>query len=92
MRINRYVLDNNIWVSYFITNRQQKIMDIINRNRLIIFSCDELIAEFTAVLKYEHIQKYKVNIPRPVDLLKEITTHFYNKISNKKLYPSRCKR
>jgi len=29
MRINRVVLDNNIWISYFITGNEQKLIDII---------------------------------------------------------------
>ena len=76
MRVNRFVLDNNIWVSYFITNNLQRIINIIDFYEIAIFSCDELIAEFTTVLKYEHVQKYKVNIPKAVKLLKEVTTHF----------------
>lgn len=41
MRVNRFVLDNNIWISYFITNNQQKIIDIIDLYEIDIFSCDE---------------------------------------------------
>lgn len=76
MKINRFVLDNNIWISYFITNQQQKIINIIDFYKIDVFSCNELIAEFNAVLHYNHIQKYKVNIPKALKLLKEITTHF----------------
>ena len=76
MRINRFVLDNNIWISYFITNKQQKIVDILDAYEIVIFLCDELIKEFTTVLRYPHLQKYKVNIPKALKLLKEITTHF----------------
>lgn len=76
MRINRFVLDNNIWISYFITNKQQKIVDILDAYEIDIFLCDELIKEFTTVLRYPHLQKYKVNIPKALKLLKEITTHF----------------
>jgi len=76
MRIKRFVLDNNIWISYFITNNQQKIIDIIECNEIDIFSCDELIHEFNTVLHYNHIKKYHVNIPKAVKLLKEITTSF----------------
>lgn len=76
MRVNRFVLDNNIWISYFITNNQQKIIDIIDLYEIDIFSCDELMNEFVAVLNYEHIKKYRINIPSAVNLLKEITTHF----------------
>ncbi len=45
MRNNRFVLDNNIWISYFITNNQQKIIDIISEFEIDIFICDELIDE-----------------------------------------------
>ncbi len=76
MRVNRFVLDNNIRISYFITNQQQKIIDIISLHKIDVFCCDELVAEFNAVLNYDHIQKYRVNVPKSVNLLKEITTHF----------------
>lgn len=76
MRVKRFVLDNNIWVSYFIKRNEQKIIDIIDVYDIAILSCDELINEFTKVLNYEHLKKYKVNIPQAVSLLKEITTHF----------------
>jgi len=87
MRNDSYVLDNNIWISYFITNRQQKIVDIINKNALTVFSCKELIAEFITVLKYEHIQKFKINIPKSIKLLKEITTYFTIKYPIKNYIP-----
>ena len=76
MRSERFVLDNNIWISYFITNSQQRIVDIIDYYEIAIFSSDELIDEFNTVLKYKHLQKFKINIPKSVRLLKEITTHF----------------
>ncbi len=76
MRINRFVLDNNIWISYFITNQQQKIIDIISLYEIDIFCCDELVAEFNAVLNYDHIRKYRVNVSKSIKLLNEITTHF----------------
>ena len=76
MRSERFVLDNNIWISYFITNSQQRIIDIIDYYEIAIFSSDELIDEFITVLKYERLQKFKINVPKSVRLLKEITTHF----------------
>ncbi len=76
MRVNRFVLDNNIWISYFITNSQQKVIEIIEKYEIDIFSCDELINEFKAVLQYAHLQKYKVNSPKAIKLLTAITTHF----------------
>jgi uncharacterized protein len=76
MRVNRFVLDTNIWISYFITNSHQRIIGIIDLYEIDIFSCEELIQEFSEVLKYEHLRKYKVNIPKAVRLLREITTNF----------------
>jgi uncharacterized protein len=76
MRVNRFVLDTNIWISYFITNSHHRIIDIIDLYEIDIFSCEELIQEFGKVLKYEHLRKYKVNIPKAIRLLSEITTNF----------------
>jgi uncharacterized protein len=76
MRVKRFVLDNNIWVSYFIKRNEQKIIDIIDVYDIAILSCDELINEFATVLNYEHLKKYMVNIPQAVSSLKEMTTHF----------------
>ncbi len=76
MRINRFVLANNIWIGYFITNSHQRVIDIIDLYGIAIFTFDELLDEFVNVLNYKHLLKYKVNIPRAVNLLKEITTHF----------------
>lgn len=76
MRVNRFVLDNNIWISYFITNNHHRVIDIINQYEIAIFSCDELVEEFMTVLKYKHLLKYKVNISKAVKLLSEVTTHF----------------
>ncbi|MDI9364434.1 MAG: putative toxin-antitoxin system toxin component, PIN family [Flavobacterium sp.] len=75
MRFNRFVLDNNIWVSYFITNQQQKLIDIITKTKLDVFICDELLYEFETVLQYPHLQKFKVDIRNAVWLMKDITLH-----------------
>jgi|694.fasta_scaffold12773_7 putative PIN family toxin of toxin-antitoxin system len=76
MRVNRFVLDTNILISYFITNNHQRIIDVIDLYEIDIFSCDELISEFSKVLGYEHIKKYRLNVRKAVKLLKEITTDF----------------
>ncbi len=76
MRVNRFVLDNNIWISYFITNQQQKIIDLIYAFEIEIFSCAELLEEFTEVLDYPHVKKFGVDIPKSVKLLRTITTDF----------------
>ena len=45
MRINKFVLDNNIWISYLITGKDQRLIDIISNNDLTVFSCNELLEE-----------------------------------------------
>ena len=76
MRAGRFVLDTNVWISYFITNRHQRIVEIIDFYEIAVFSCDELLYEFAEVLEYDRLLKYKVNIPKAVKLIREITTHF----------------
>ena len=73
MRNDRFVLDNNIWVSYFITQTEQKLIDLISINDLIIFSCNELLEELERVLRYSHLQKFKINIGKALKLVKSIT-------------------
>lgn len=76
MRINKFVLDNNIWISYFIRANEQSLINIINKNDLTIFSCDELLEEFERVLNYPHIKKFNVNIFYALKTVKNITTHY----------------
>jgi len=76
MRKNRFVLDNNVWISYFIAKRQQIIIDIATKNHINIFACDELIEEFKEVLQYPHLKKYSTNIKEAVKIIKDITVPF----------------
>jgi putative PIN family toxin of toxin-antitoxin system len=76
MRIDRFVLDANIWVSYLITKTEQDLIDIIDSNDLTVFRCDELLTEITRVLKYPRLLPYNVNVPAALKLIKETTTHF----------------
>ena len=68
--------DNNIWISYFIRANEQSLINIINKNDLTIFSCDELLEEFERVLNYPHIKKFNVNIFYALKTVKNITTHY----------------
>ena len=76
MRINRFVLDNNIWISYFITRQVDKLLWIIDKHELTVFSCDELIEELRLVLNYPHLKKFNVNVAEAVRVLKKATVHF----------------
>jgi putative PIN family toxin of toxin-antitoxin system len=75
MRINRFVLDNNIWVSYFITKNEDRLLQIIEKNELTIYSCDELVQELRTVLNYSHLKKFSVNVSEAVKVLLKATLH-----------------
>jgi putative PIN family toxin of toxin-antitoxin system len=62
MRVNRFVLDANIWVSYLITEMEKHLVDMIADNDLTVFRCDELLAEVARVLRYPRLIKYNVNV------------------------------
>ncbi len=70
MRVNRYVLDANIWVSYLITESEQKIIDIIADNDLSVFRCDELLAEIARVLHYPRLRKYYIDVSYALKVVK----------------------
>ena len=76
MRVDRFVFDNNIWVSYLITGKEQKLIDIIDDNDLTVFSCDELLAEIRRVLNYPHLKRYNINVSYALKIVKAVTVHY----------------
>jgi uncharacterized protein len=43
MRINKYVLDANIWLSYFISGKTIFLVKIVASRDVTIYRCDELL-------------------------------------------------
>ena len=76
MRIQKFVLDTNIWISYLITKQENKLLKIIAENDLIIFSCDELLHEIRVVLNYKHLKKYNVNNKLAIQFVQRMSIHF----------------
>jgi putative PIN family toxin of toxin-antitoxin system len=76
MRVNRFVLDANIWVSYLITETEQKLIDIIVNNDLTVFRCDELLVEIARVLNYPRLKKYNVEIPYAIRVVRKATVPY----------------
>ena len=87
MRKNRFVLDANIWVSYFITNTYGYLYDIVSENKLSLFYCHELIVELERVFDYDHLKKYKVNIKQSIQLIEQLATEFEIKYPIKRYIP-----
>lgn len=70
MRVKKYVLDANIWISYFISNQQESLAEILFQNELTVFYCDELITEIKRVLTYQHLQKFNLDTKAVIDFIK----------------------
>ena len=76
MRSDRFVLDANIWISYFISERVEVLLHIIYENEITVYSCDELLEELKRVLDYGHLKKYKADVKEALRIFKEATCHF----------------
>lgn len=76
MRVKKFVLDNNIWISYFITKNELRLLKIIEKHELIVFSCNELVQELEDVLSRSHIRKYGINVLEAVRIHKRLTVKF----------------
>ena len=61
MRVNKFVLDTNVWLSYFISNRTEFLIDLVANRNVVIYRCTELLKELARILDYEHIKKYGLN-------------------------------
>lgn len=76
MRVKKYVLDANIWLSYFITQKEQYLAAIIFKNELIIFYSDELLQELKRVVAYRHLEKYKLDAYKIFHFIEMAAVHF----------------
>lgn len=76
MKNKRFVLDANVWISYFIKGNAPRIAKIIINNRIKIYSCDELITELKRVLNYPHLGHYEIDTNAAVRFIKQITTEY----------------
>ncbi len=73
MRVNKFVLDTNVWLSYFISNRTGFLIDLVANQNVVIYSSDELLKELARILDYKHIKKYGLNKRLTIRLVKQIT-------------------
>jgi len=76
VRVNRYVLDANIWVSYIITQTEDRLLGQVAEGKLTIFICDELLKELRRVFRYPQLEKYKINIPAAISFIKAISVTY----------------
>ncbi len=76
MRVDRFVLDVNVWVSYFINSRETFLAQIISEHEITIFSSIELLDELKRVLAYLHLSKYNINRRRALNFVKEYSVNY----------------
>lgn len=74
MRSKRFVLDANIWVSYFISRQTGVLTSLVAEKKVSFIYCKELVDEVSRVLAYPHLLKRKVVIKDAVKLIKSIGT------------------
>jgi len=55
---NKTVFDVNIWLSYFISGKSEKIIDIIENNDVIFYRSMELMSELKEVINRPKFAKY----------------------------------
>jgi uncharacterized protein len=75
MRNKKFVLDANIWVSYFLSNNVYILLEAISVNKITLFYCQDLLIEIERVLDYPHLKKYKVEIKKAVNFVKKVGTY-----------------
>jgi putative PIN family toxin of toxin-antitoxin system len=75
MRVNRYVLDANIGVSYIITRTELKFAKAIVDKNLTIIICDELLEEIERVFHYPHLKQYNIHIPTALNFIRDISVN-----------------
>jgi hypothetical protein len=76
MRNKRFVLDPNIYISYFISRNQNTLATLAIRHKLEFVICDELIVEFRRVLGYPRLAKFKIDIKQAVNFVMTLGTSY----------------
>ncbi len=76
--IIRIAFDTNIWISFSIGKKLDKLKEILLNSNIVIFICPEIIEEYLRISGREKIAKY-LNQQRILDTLDLIETFTKNK-------------
>jgi len=87
MRNKRFVLDPNIYISYFISRNQNTLAVLVIKNKLELVICDELIEEFKRVLGYSRLARFKIDIRQAVKFVMTVSTVYSLKYPIKRYIP-----
>ena len=75
---NKTVFDVNIWLSYFISGKSEKIIDMIENNDVFFYRSTELISELKEVINRPKFTKYFPNGTREYVLFVEQVAEFFH--------------
>ena len=76
MHQNRYVLDTNIWISYFLNGQLLQFYEALSKNKIELFTSKFLVEEITEVIHRKKIAKYLASTPK-------VYIEFHKAICNK---------
>src|SRR5690606_6812319 len=76
MRVNKFVLDTNIWTSYIISGHENFLVKAVIDLNIEFYYCDELLTEISRILTYDNLAKLNINIKAAVTFIKEVGIHF----------------
>ena len=54
----KIIVDTNLWISFLIGKRTDSLRQLLLRDDIIVYVCQELIDEFISVVSRPKIQKY----------------------------------
>jgi putative PIN family toxin of toxin-antitoxin system len=74
---NKTVFDVNIWLSYFISEKKEKIIDMIDNNDVFFYRSIELISELTDVINRPKFVKFFPNGTKELILFVEQVTELF---------------
>lgn len=75
-QLDRIVFDTNIYISFIIQNKLDKLVALIEKNNLAVFICDELLKEVKSTLNKPHIKnKLTSKISDYIDVIKLVSKH-----------------
>lgn len=71
MRNKKFILDPNIYISYFITGRYNYLLKVMLEYKIFFIICPELLNEIERVLQYPRLAKFGVDIKRALRFVNE---------------------
>lgn len=87
MRNKKFVLDANIWISYFINNHTVFLTGLYRYKKIQLIYCNETLIEVSRVLNYPHLKNKNINIKISIDFIKSVGTFFKLKYPIKNFIP-----